>query len=42
VPAAAQNAHAYSIQSLTLSPTGVLGLTMATPLCVGWQHGLVP
>jgi hypothetical protein len=42
VPAAAQNAHAYSIQSLTLSPTGVLGLTMATPFCVGWQHGLVP
>ena len=42
LPAAAQNAHAYSIQSLTLSPTGMLGLTMATPFCVGWEHGRVP
>jgi hypothetical protein len=42
VPASAQNAHAYSIQALTLAPTGALGLTMATPFCVGWEHGRVP
>jgi hypothetical protein len=33
---------AYSIQALTLAPTGALGLTMATPFCVGWEHGRVP
>jgi hypothetical protein len=42
VPAAVQYAHPYSIQALTLSPAGQLGLTMATPFCVGWQHGLAP
>ena len=42
VPAAVRYAHAHAIQSLTLSPAGERGLTMATPFCVGWQHGLVP
>jgi hypothetical protein len=42
VPAAALNAHAYSLQSLTLSPAGALGLTLATPFCVGWEHGRLP
>jgi hypothetical protein len=42
VPAWAQNAHAYAIQSLTLSPAGVLGLTQGTPFCVGWEHNRIP
>ena len=42
VPAAALNAHPYALQALTLSPTGALGLTLATPFCVGWEHGRLP
>ncbi len=42
VPASAQNAHAYALQALTLSPQGALGLTLPTPFCVGWEHGRIP
>lgn len=42
VPSSALNAHAYALQSLTLSPAGVLGLTLPTPFAVGWEHGRLP
>ncbi len=42
IPASAQNAHAYVVQSLTLAPSGVLGLTLPSPFCVGWEHGRLP
>lgn len=42
VPPAVQYAHTYAMQSLTLTPAGALGLTMATPFCVGWEHGRLP
>lgn len=42
VPSTARNAHAYVVQSLTLSPAGELGFTMPMPFTVGWEHGRIP
>lgn len=42
VPSSVKNAHAFALQSLTLSPAGVLGLTLPTPFAVGWEHGRLP
>ena len=42
VPSSALNGHAYAVQSLTLSPAGVLGLTQADTFCVGWEFGRIP
>jgi hypothetical protein len=42
VPPTARNAHAYAVQSLTLSPTGQLGFTVPMPFAVGWEHARIP
>ena len=41
-PASAPVATPFAFQSLTLSPAGELGLTIPSPLTVGWPHGAVP
>lgn len=41
-PLTAPVAHAYAMQAITLAPNGALGITVASPLTVGWPHGVTP
>jgi hypothetical protein len=41
-PSTAPVAHAFALQCLTLAPDGTFGLTLPSPLTVGWQHGAIP
>ncbi len=41
-PITAPIAKAFAFQALTLAPNGTLGLTIASPLTVGWPHGVTP
>jgi hypothetical protein len=36
------NGYAFAFQSLTISPTGVLGLTEPSPLTVAWEKDRIP
>ncbi len=41
-PSAAPSAYAFGLQSLTLSPSGAIGLTQPSPLTVGWPTTRIP
>ncbi|HEX6812873.1 MAG TPA: hypothetical protein VF384_14700 [Planctomycetota bacterium] len=41
-PATAPVATPFVFQALTLSPSGQFGITIPSPLTVGWQHGRIP
>jgi len=41
-PLTAPVAHAYVMQGITLAPNGAFGITVASPLTVGWPHGVTP
>ncbi|MEO6595365.1 MAG: right-handed parallel beta-helix repeat-containing protein [Planctomycetota bacterium] len=41
-PSAAAVAHAFVFQAMTISPSGVLSLTLPSPFTVGWPAGQIP
>ncbi|HEX5051703.1 MAG TPA: hypothetical protein VFZ65_08030 [Planctomycetota bacterium] len=41
-PSTAAVAHAFCMQAAVLSPTGILSLTVPSPLTVGWPNGQIP
>jgi hypothetical protein len=41
-PSTVPSGFAFAFQSLTLSPTGVFGLTEPSPLTVAWDEGRIP
>jgi hypothetical protein len=38
----AESRHAFALQCLTISPTGVLGLSEPSPVLVGWDKDRLP
>jgi len=41
-PISAPINRAFAFQAMTLAPNGTLGLSVPSPLLVGWPHGVTP
>lgn len=41
-PLTAPVARGFALQALTIAPTGALGVSVPSPLMVGWPHGVIP
>lgn len=41
-PLTAPVARSFALQALTIAPSGALGITVPSPLTVGWPHGVIP